>query len=93
MKKDFPIDSSTPPGPVGNTLMVTKELNRVVLDWSDATEAFFYNVKRCDATAGSCAPQQYATATSSTYNDDNATPMILWYFTEAVNPCGITGLN
>lgn len=83
-----PLPANTDPDPVGQSLVVDRDVQgRPVLGWQEVS-APAYQVLRCDATAGSCAPTLLDTALESGYVDESATTSPqLWYLVKAVNKC------
>jgi hypothetical protein len=81
--------SGSVPSP-GNQLRSGKSPGAIRLNWSSVNGAGSYNVKRCDASAGSCIPGTVvSTPTIPQYGEaDNGTSY--FYAVEAVNQCGAT---
>ena len=83
--EDFTVTYS-PLSAVGNDVYATKNGTTYVrLQWVQVPQATSYNIRRCTATSGPCAPVYLANTTSLFYNDavqGNANHY--WYSIQAV---------
>ncbi len=79
-----------PPDPVGPTLRLGRGFRGApVLKW-EGLPAAEYQVLRCDASTGPCAPAPVAKASENAYIDRTATSPhreIFWYLVNAVDEC------
>jgi hypothetical protein len=69
---------------VSDTLNVTRQGASVRLDWSPHPEAQGYQVFRCGASAGPCAPSPLAVAQGPPYVDGPVEAEMVWYQVAAI---------
>jgi len=88
-----PLTIEPPPESPGATLAAARvdspTEGYIGLSWSASAGATGYRVRRCDATAGPCAPTTLATPAANTFQDlDLLDGNSYWYTIDAVNSCG-----
>jgi hypothetical protein len=85
-----PVPTNTDLDPVGASLRLSRDANgEPVLSWADVG-APGYQILRCSATAGACAPRTHADSAGPVYADPDVTPLpgeSYWYVVKAVNGC------
>ncbi len=72
--------------PVADTLRLGKQ-GMTELDWLDLPTSAGFEVLRCDASSGPCAPTLHATTMDSSFDDLPGPQQMLWYRIRTVAGC------